>query len=134
MHNYAVISTHHEREKYGEGSNVVAGKSPIPQALYWLRKAAAGGHEESATYVAGLEQILSRKCKHCGVGKNLCKKLFKCKSCKAAYYCGRRCQVDHWNMGHHRECGWRKFSSAYALTQSDDEPSNASVSNAKEEE
>jgi len=116
MNNYADVLLDNAEEKYGTYAK--AGKSPIPQALYWYRKAAAEGHEDSVTAVTELEQHVSNHCANCEVAKESCEKLLKCKKCKAAYYCGRSCQVEHWQKGHKTDCCWRGNSSVHALMQS----------------
>lgn len=118
MHNYGNILLNNAEEKYG-GIHLT-GKSPIPQSLYWFRKAAAGGNADSATNVAFFEPLVSSQCKQCGVRKDACEKLLKCQKCKAVYYCGRSCQVKNWQLGHKIDCGWKENSTAHALMQSPD--------------
>ena len=128
MYNYGCVLLQIAEEKYGPNAKV--GNSPLPQALYWYRKAAARGHEKAATAVTYLEQHVSSHCANCDVAKDMCEKLLKCKKCKAAYYCGRSCQVEHWQKGHKTDCCWMKNSSVHALMQSNGDQ----VSKTKENE
>ena len=126
MHNYAVLLLHIADETYGTDAEV--GKSPLPQVLYWFRRAAAGGNEKAASAVADLVQQVSQNCAKCGIAKDSCEKLLKCKKCTAVYYCGRLCQGEHWQMGHKTDCCWKKHMVDHGSMQSDSEPRDVTVS------
>lgn len=124
MHNYASLLIENAWEKYGTNVSV------YPEAMYWYRKSAAGGHEQTVTAVADLEQLVSENCANCGTGKDSCEKLLKCKKCQAAYYCGRSCQREHWQMGHKTACCWKKHKKDmvdHGSMQSDNEPRDAAI-------
>jgi len=81
----------------------LVGKSVIPEALYWARKSKAAGHQEAGTLISQIETGASRACTNC-------KRILpsseprKCSQCKAAHYCGRDCQLQHWKRGHKWDC------------------------------
>ena len=63
MHNVGTTLLTIASEKYN--SVEIAGKSPIPQVLYWFRKAAALGDADSQNMVTQFEQNLSSQCATC---------------------------------------------------------------------
>jgi TPR repeat protein len=93
MHNVGTTLLTIASEKYN--SIEIAGKSPIPQVLYWFRKASALGDTDSQNMVTQLERNLSSLCATCK-SENGGKKLNRCVRCKAVYYCGSDCQKKHW--------------------------------------
>ena len=90
-------------EMQDAGKFDLAGKSVIPEALYWARKSKAAGREKAETLISQIESYASRVCAHC---KNILPLSGprKCAQCKAAYYCGRDCQLQHWKRGHKWDC------------------------------
>jgi TPR repeat protein len=86
-------------------------------ALKWVRLAAAQGHPNGKMAVLDIEGQLKSAveeftkspapsrgdaCASCGVsGKGV--KLNSCSRCKAAKYCGRACQTEHWKV-HKKIC------------------------------
>ena len=102
-------------EEQYDGSIHIPGHSCIPQSLYWLRRAADDGGDETARMKAkGLEEAMQNFCNGClktaigvprtpGIGQ--CPgKLQRCSRCKAAWYCDNRCQKFHWKRGHKVDC------------------------------
>jgi TPR repeat protein len=102
MANYAVnLMQITKMQNSGEGDLV--GKSIIPEVLYWARKSKAAGFEEAETLIRLIETHVSRVCAHCKSILPLSEPL-KCARCKAAYYCGKNCQLQHWKRGHQWDC------------------------------
>lgn len=86
------------------GSCQIVGFSPIPEALFWARKAAGGGSVAGEDMLKSLEEAYSQLCDLCGKPSQPDCKLVRCSRCKAAYYCGRECQRKHWRVGHKADC------------------------------
>ena len=104
MANYAVNLMHmHMKEMQNAGKVDLVGKSFIPEALYWARKSKAAGHEKAETLIRQIVTDVSRVCAYCKSILPLSEPL-KCSQCKAAYYCGRDCQLQHWKRGHKWDC------------------------------
>lgn len=81
----------------------LVGRSTVPEAMYWARKAVAEGNVEAKSLVDQMES----GCKLCGK----CLKrpsssvaLKTCSRCQAIGYCGAECQRAHWKAGHKRDC------------------------------
>lgn len=87
------------QEKYG--SVEIPGKSPIPQAMKWARKAAAQGDEDAARVVSQMETASLRACAQCQTEGS---DLKRCTKCKVMRYCSKDCQVSHWRAGHKKDC------------------------------
>ena len=103
MHNVGTTLLTIASEKYN--SIEIAGKSPIPQVLFWFRKAAALGDKDSQNMVTQIERNLSSQCATCKSETSKGgKKLNRCVRCKAVYYCGADCQKRHWAAGHKIDC------------------------------
>ena len=87
---------------YGIDPTIISrlGYCPIPEALFWHRRT----KDPHANHLlAQFERTLCEYCAHCRAilpdGKPS-----HCAECKAAYYCGRDCQVAHWQAGHKKDC------------------------------
>jgi hypothetical protein len=103
MHNVGTTLLTIASEKYN--SIEIAGKSPIPQVLFWFRKAANLGDKDSQNMVTQMERNLSSQCATCKSETiKGGKKLNTCGKCKAIYYCGTDCQRKHWEAGHKKDC------------------------------
>eukprot|EP00563_Minutocellus_polymorphus_P016227 CAMPEP_0181056892 /NCGR_PEP_ID=MMETSP1070-20121207/19957_1 /TAXON_ID=265543 /ORGANISM="Minutocellus polymorphus, Strain NH13" /LENGTH=379 /DNA_ID=CAMNT_0023136265 /DNA_START=24 /DNA_END=1163 /DNA_ORIENTATION=+ len=85
--------------KYGTVD--ILGKSPIPRAMKWFRKAAAAGDPDAPRMVMDLQIRYSSFCINC---QKMGDKLSQCSKCKVVRYCGRDCQLAHWNAGHKKDC------------------------------
>ena len=83
----------------------IPGYSAVPRALFWLRKAAADGIADAAKEVAQLESQMQGHCANCNK-KSDCfpEQLKHCAKCKSVWYCGRKCQLEHWKDGHKIDC------------------------------
>ena len=99
------------REQY-EGRVFIPGHSCIPKALYWYRKAVAlpNAHAAETKEYKRLESCVMSQCAYCWkTADELPGKLKACSLCKAAYYCGKQCQADHWKAGHKIDCIRRNY-------------------------
>jgi len=90
-----------------KGVKSVPGHCCIPKVLFWARKALAS-EQYKARAIQLIEQVLSTRKQFCANCKRnaecLSEKMKQCVRCKAAWYCGRECQVKHWKDGHKTEC------------------------------
>jgi hypothetical protein len=83
----------------------------------WLLKAANQGNEDAKKAVLVVKEKLrgqrqaasasqhssSRTCANCGVAEGPGGGTLKpCSRCKAAVYCGKACQAQHWKEGGHK--------------------------------
>ena len=68
-----------------------------------------------------MEESNSHMCSWCG--KLDC--IFRCSKCHVAYYCGRKCQVDHWKTEHKQQCV-HMVSRSISQTQAQSQSSNIS--------
>jgi TPR repeat protein len=95
----------HAAAVYHQGSNVecveVVGHNPVPEALYWARKSLAAGYMEVKSLVDHLETAIGNSCANC---QKPTVELQQCSRCKAAMYCGTRCQKAAWKAGHKMDC------------------------------
>lgn len=94
----------------------VAGHSPVPEALFWFRKASrtksSSEDKMSETHVELMklcEKVGSMRCHCCKISSDLYmatkkKEMMKCNRCHWARYCSRECQLRHWDMGHKKDC------------------------------
>lgn len=90
-----------------KGMGSIPGHSSTPRVLYWARKAVASGFDKDGAkrLVAELECLGNSHCANCEKGaKYFSGKLNACGKCKAVWYCGRDCQVQHWKAGHKTDC------------------------------
>lgn len=87
------------QQKYGTVD--IPGKSPVPRAMKWARKAAAAGDSDAKRMVTSIQGAYASFCINCK--KTGCK-LSQCSKCKIVQYCGRDCQLAHWNAGHKKDC------------------------------
>ena len=90
-------------EYYGERGVEEPGLSPIPEALFWHRRRSSEAVNDADDRLVRLESVIRETCAHCAAdlpeGRKSC-----CVECKAAYYCGRDCQMAHWKAGHKKDC------------------------------
>ena len=79
------------------------GESGAPEILYWFRKAADTVHitSQDQLLLQDLNFLGKKKCALCRKQSN---NLKTCKRCGWASYCGRECQLDHWDKGHTADC------------------------------
>mmetsp|Transcript_6834 Transcript_6834/g.15110 ORF Transcript_6834/g.15110 Transcript_6834/m.15110 type:complete len:392 (+) Transcript_6834:272-1447(+) len=91
----------------------IPGHCPVPEVLFWLRKAKHWQIELPEGHANAMrlcEKIGSEFCHQCIMNTEAYeaatkkKTMAKCKRCKWAQYCGRECQLKHWNSGHKDEC------------------------------
>jgi hypothetical protein len=90
------------------------------KALAWFRKSAAQGNAQAKECALCAEGDVRKRqqaaertspvtlslqtCANCGVGETAGSAALKlCSRCKAAVYCGKECQTQHWKAGGHRE-------------------------------
>mmetsp|Transcript_5103 Transcript_5103/g.11507 ORF Transcript_5103/g.11507 Transcript_5103/m.11507 type:complete len:344 (+) Transcript_5103:415-1446(+) len=81
----------------------VAGRSPVPKAVYWGKRAAKLGNEEAAAAVKQIDDLLSGVCANCNKPASSVN-LKRCTKCRVFRYCGRDCQREHWKAGHKLDC------------------------------
>jgi TPR repeat protein len=85
----------------------LAGKSVVPEVLYWSRKAVAAGYADAESLMAQMEASISNVCASCEMKAATAaspETFQRCTQCKAAYYCGKDCQMAHWKKGHKWDC------------------------------
>ena len=86
-------------------STTVPGYSATPRALFWFRKAAANGIAGAARIIARFESQGQCHCANCNKQSECFpEKLMHCAKCKSVWYCGRKCQLEHWKDGHKMDC------------------------------
>lgn len=102
MGNYA-SNLLHMAARECQGRVDVVGKSPVPEALYWARKAILAGNMDARSLVAQLEKLASEICGNCEQVDNA-ERFSLCSQCKATYYCSKECQTAHWKKGHKWDC------------------------------
>lgn len=51
----------------------------------------------------GVEPLLCRSCASCGVNEEDAR-LMKCAGCEMKWYCSKKCQKEHWKLGHKIYC------------------------------
>mmetsp|Transcript_21260 Transcript_21260/g.40112 ORF Transcript_21260/g.40112 Transcript_21260/m.40112 type:complete len:111 (+) Transcript_21260:814-1146(+) len=85
----------------------IPGQCVIPRVLFLARKALAceADKADALSLIEVLESSGKRACACCKKDA-VCfsGNLQQCGSCKAVWYCGRGCQVKHWNDGHKIDC------------------------------
>ena len=100
-------------EEQYDGDLFIPGHSCLPKALYWYRKAAIypDAHQDDAIQVCKkYEDIVKGHCANCKILKEYSPvELKACSICKAAYYCGKECQTNHWKAGHKIDCIKRNY-------------------------
>ena len=90
----------------------IPGHNSIPKTLYWLRKAAAlpDAKDFYIKECKRLESYVNSRCANCKKNQDeLHETLKACSLCKAAYYCGKECQTEHWKLGHKVDCIRRNY-------------------------
>jgi len=87
--------------KYGRCD--VVGKSPVPKAIYWGKRAAKLGNEEAAAAVKQIDDLCGGLCANCNKPASSVD-LKRCTRCRVIRYCGRDCQREHWKAGHKLDC------------------------------
>ena len=86
-----------------DGHVDVVGESRVPEILYWHEKAVdVGNYTQQDLEMANMFHSLGKQ--QCALCKRQRKHLKRCTKCKWASYCGRECQLNHWNQGHKTEC------------------------------
>jgi MYND finger len=101
-----------------DGKINVTGHSGLPEAIFWF--------DVAERYVQGfrtpdIDGHLTR-CDVCFEKGSPATGFMKCDHCKAMLYCSKKCQAEHWNMGHKvcckkidpyrkavKEAPWRKM-------------------------
>ena len=103
MDHYALGLIYLAEDYYGEDVIFVPGHSPVPEALFWHRQYSSKTEPDANNPLVRLERVIHVHCAHCRAhlpeGKRSC-----CVECKAAYYCSRHCQANHWKAGHKKDC------------------------------
>ena len=101
--NFALGLTYAAESYYGPYYAFVPGQSPVPEALFWHRQYSSKTEPDANNPLVRLERVIHVHCAHCRAhlpeGKRSC-----CVECKAAYYCSRHCQANHWKAGHRKDC------------------------------
>ena len=90
--------------RYGKEDHQIPGHSPIPRVIALHRKLEA---KQSKAMLTILESKVKEMCANCGkTAESLPKdgSLKACTRCRSVWYCGRRCQSEHWNDGHKTDC------------------------------
>ncbi len=104
MVNYAATIMAHSANNNGGRFDLV-GKSVVPEALYWVRKAVSLGFVDDNNMVAQVETAVFSCCTNCGLKAGTGPTKFsKCSQCKAVLYCTKECQAAHWKKGHRWDC------------------------------
>ena len=88
---------------YGQKCILMPGYNPVPEALFWFRRGGSMEEYDADHPLVQLEGNIRKMCAHCAADLPECKKSC-CVECKAAYYCGRDCQMAHWKAGHKKDC------------------------------
>jgi TPR repeat protein len=75
-----------------------------PEALYWARQ--SQGRSRGPERLQHLETMMAKICSHCLVrladsGES---RRNRCSKGHATYYCGRKCQAEHWKTGQREDC------------------------------
>lgn len=79
--------------------------------VHWLRRAAATGDQTYTTNLKSVEDEASRICFKCNSKAPSDKTFLRCSRCRAAWYCSKDCQVQHFRaaeVGHKQFCIKRK--------------------------
>lgn len=90
-----------------QGNLTIAGYSPIPRVVYWLRTSQQNGNDKAGTVLSNVLKSTQAKCANCQkpkitpFGSN---HLMACGQCRTTYYCSKQCSVQHWKKGHKRDC------------------------------
>lgn len=90
-----------QRCKEVYGTVCIPGHSELPRAMFILHKS-FGLESVTTEEVDEFESFFNDECHNCR--KRATGKLNRCKRCRAAWYCGKECQVQHWKMGHKIDC------------------------------
>ena len=88
--------------------NNIPGHCCIPRVLFWARKAAAYVRfkADAINVIEESERFVKQRCANCerDAGCFSEKNESMCTRCKAAWHCGRECQLKHWKDGHKTDC------------------------------
>mmetsp|Transcript_28046 Transcript_28046/g.40098 ORF Transcript_28046/g.40098 Transcript_28046/m.40098 type:complete len:431 (+) Transcript_28046:88-1380(+) len=94
-----------------EGFLGIPGHSPIPEVLFWARRAleVEGNslqEQETSNVIDLISEIENKTKNHCANCRKEagCSSLMRCSRCLGAWYCGKECQVQHWKAGHKIDC------------------------------
>ena len=93
----------------------IPGHNCIPRVLFWARKASEyeprkvianePTKADAIKVIEESERFVKQSCANCKRNAEcFSEKLKQCARCKAAWYCGRECQVKHWKDGHKTDC------------------------------
>lgn len=84
----------------------VGGQCPVPEALHWLHKAERikSLSEMDANLLKLCKEVGEERCFNCKSSLDAPARKRKCSRCHWAHYCGRECQLQHWNFGHKKDC------------------------------
>lgn len=86
------------------GNTSIPGHSCIPQVLFWMRKNAPK-KSNSAQLIADMESHGESFCSNCKTDASFfSEKLKRCAGCRAVWFCGKHCQMQHWRTGHKIDC------------------------------
>lgn len=91
----------------------IPGKSPVPRAMFWARRAVATEEESLSPssssnglahyYLTQMINLMRIRCAGCdAIDEDGFEK--KCSKCKASFYCSKECQKRHWRAGHKTDC------------------------------
>ena len=81
----------------------VIGESRVLEILYWYEKAVDSGNfaQQDLQMAQMLHSLGKQQCAFCKIRT---KNLKRCNKYKWASFCGRECQLKHWDKGHKAEC------------------------------
>ena len=98
---YSLLKLHRSRYR----NLLVTGHNCTPRVLLYARK----GREVSDPNVRAaaselVENIVMGGQQYCANNCGRAEQLKACVRCKAVWYCGKDCQVEHWKAGHKIDC------------------------------
>jgi TPR repeat protein len=80
---------------------LVPGESKLPIIRFWIDRAAKNGFTKAKDYLKWCEEkYVWSYCANCQKPAPT----VACSACKAASYCSKKCQVQHWKAGHKIDC------------------------------
>ena len=76
------------------------------RGMHWIRRAVEKGDRDSIKFLSTVELDVSKKCFRCRSQAPPDKAFLRCSRCRAAWYCSKECQVQHWKAeeGGHKQC------------------------------